>query len=168
MNQWIIKTFNKDKAVIINLVHETGKVTTHWAIPNSENVVTLKRPKAAITLTKEGTHYTTARNIPTYYVKHTNCEPVNLQDIKKGVYTTETFEVIITNNEVQKAYNSSKKSSITDEAKIIIIFMIIGFIAIGYLFNTKLKEINNSINNPTPEPEIVEEVEEDGTYQGYN
>lgn len=165
MRQFIIKTFLKHKAVIVYMVDETGKVNPYWCIPDKDFSVVIPERAEAVLLSREATHFTTKRNIPTYFVKYSNADAVNLNNINKGIHTAAQFEEIKTNDQAQKIFKSMKKGAWTDETKLILAFMVLGFLILGYFFNSQISDIKDIVNTPDPTPIVeVEEEEEANPY----
>ena len=142
MQEIYIKLFKKHKAVIIKRINESGRVTTHWAIPSPDNVVTILGLNDAIVLHSDARLLSTKRNIPTYFVTYLDCQPLTLDDLKReGVYSTATLKLILKNDLAQKAFKAGNQSKMSDEAKLIILVVLVGFIALGYFLNMKLEEL---------------------------
>jgi len=159
LKEWYIKNFKRDKAVIIYFVRKDRRVTQHWCELFSDNTVKVGNTGHATVIDLESAKLTTKWNIPTFWVHHTNCEAMDLEE-KTPVqpkYTSSELDLIIDNDEVEKLYRASKKSALSNEGLIIIGAIVLGFLAMFYFFNTKLNAIDNKIPDPTP---IVETVEE--------
>lgn len=152
LGELYIRLFRKHEAVIIKRLNESGRLTTHWAVPNPDNVVKLLDVDDGILLHKDSRLLSTKRNIPTYIVTYEDCQPITLDDLKrKGIYSTAEIHLILENDLAQKSFKAGNKSKISDEAKLIIVVIIIGFLVLGYFLNTKLMELK-----PVPEPDVLE------------
>lgn len=156
--EWIIKTFNKSKAVIVYLKHENKRVTKHWCLLNNDNTVKITGLDFGVVISNESTYLTTKWNIPTYFVDYKNCETINLDNPNESQYSAEEFSLILDNDEAGKIFRSTQSGVLSQENMIILVAIILGFIATFYFFNTKLVDITNRLPEPTP---IVETVEED-------
>lgn len=155
MRELFIKWFYKHKAVIIKVVDEAGRLTTHWAIPEKDGTVKLIGVEKAVVLTKESMMISTKRNIPTFLVNYANCETIDIRDIDKHIYDANEFRLILDNDMAEKVFKASTNKSISDEGKIIILVVVICVMGMGYFLNTKITEIKTLV---TPEPAIVEVV----------
>jgi len=155
MKEIYIKAFKKHKAVIIKRINESGRVTTHWAIPSPDNIVNILGLNDAIVLHSDAKLLSTKRNIPTYFVTYKDCQPLTLTDLKReGVYSTAKLKLILQNDLAQKAFKAGNENKISDEAKLILIVIIAGLIGLGYFLNMKIAELDVA---PAVEP-IVEDV----------
>ena len=158
--EWLIKNFSKDKAVIVYFVKEDARIKKHWCIPNSDGTVSLPSINASIVITKETRYLTTKHNIPTYVAHYENCESMDLTNLNERYLTAEQLDLIIENEELAKAYRASQKHSLSNEGMFILIALAVGFLGMFYFFNTKFKELDNKLPDPTP---IVETIENDNT-----
>lgn len=157
LKQTYIKLFLKNKAVIIKKITESGRMTSHWAIPSKENTVKINETSDAVVLHKDARLLSTKHNIPTYVVHYRDCQPILLDDLqRKGIYGTEELRLILDNTEAEKIFRAGNKSSISQEAKMIILVLIFGFIGLGYYVNTLIPK------PVEPEPIPIVEVIDDG------
>ena len=148
-----IRIFKKSQAVIILRVNESGRITTHWAIPHPDNIVKLVDVDDAITLHKSARFLSTKRNIPTYLVNYGDSQPIDLTDVaREGHYSIQELRLILDSDLAQKAFKAGNTSKISDEAKIIIIIILVGFLALGYYLNMQITKLA-----PPPGP-VYEEV----------
>ena len=154
LKQTYIKLFLKSKAVIIKRVDVSGRMTSHWAIPDQYNTVKLNESKDAVILDKDARLLSTKHNIPTYVFSYKDCQPLTLDDLtRKGVYDTEELREILDNTEAVKVFRAENKSSMSQEAKMIILVLIFGFLALGYFINSKIPA---PVEDPTPVVEVVD------------
>jgi len=156
MKEWIIKTFFKHKAVKILMADESGRIKTHWAIPEKDNTVKLIGTSKAIVLSNESMLLSGKSNIPTFLVRYNNCEPIDIKNINNGVYGADEFRLILDNDMADKVFKASNSSKLSDEGKIIIVFIVLVGLALGYFLNTKLEDIK-AIVEPVPIVEVLEE-----------
>jgi len=157
LKEMYIKNFQKRKAVIVYMADEAGRLTSHWAIPDkTDNTVRLLGAEKAIVLHHDKMVLSTKHNIPTYIVHNSNCEPVDLQDVQKGIYGAAEFEMILNNDMAEKIFKASTRSKITDEGKIIIGVVLLAVVALGYFMNTKFEDLKTALE-PEPTPIVVVE-----------
>ena len=153
--EWYIKNFNKKRAVIIYFAHETGHLTKHWCLPYRDNTVKLDGIEKAIVLSRE-TQLLSEGNVPTFYVHWSNCETMNLDDIRKSYFDADEMRLILDNDEAHKVFSATRKSSISNEGFFILIALAVGFVAMFYFFNAKFNDLNNKLADPAPIVEVVE------------
>lgn len=159
LKELYIKTFKRQDAVIIKRVSESGRITSHWVVPSPSNVVQLNEIPEAITLHKDARYLSTKWNIPTYLMTYKTCEPIKLEELdRKSFYQADELHLILETDLAKKAYQSSEKSKVSDEIKLVLIVLIVGFIALGYYFNSQLALLQPDPvidpNNPTPVVEV--------------
>ena len=163
MKEFIIKTFFKNKAVIVLMADESGHLRKHWAIPEKDNTVKLIGVQKAVVLSKESMLLSGKGNVPTFIARYNNCEPVDLKDITNGLYGADEFRLILDNDMAEKVFKATQNKKLSDEGKIIITVVIIVGLVLGYFLNTKLVDLQNLL---TPEPNpIVEVIEEVNNYE---
>lgn len=160
MYELFIKTFYKNKAVIVLMADESGRLKKYWAIPDKDNTVKLHGVKKAIVLSNESMLLTGKHNIPTFIARYNNCEPVILSDINNGIYSADEFRLILDNDMAEKVFKATQNKKLTDEGKIIVLVIIIVGLALGYFLNAKLVDIKNTIE-PAPIVEVIDD--EDNT-----
>ena len=160
MKEFIIKNFFKHKAVIVLMADESGRLRKHWAIPENDNTVKLIGVEKAIVLSNEAMLLTGKSNVPTFIVRYDNCEPIDLRDIKAGVYGTEEFRMILDNDMAKKVFKATSSQKLSDDTKIILAVILAVGVTLGYFLNTKLEDLRILID-PTPIVEVVEEVNSD-------
>lgn len=156
LKQWYISTFKRSEAVIIYVAHETGRITHHWCIPYIDDTVKVEGLDKAVVISRETQRLSTKWNIPTFFVHHSNCESIDLDDVKKGYFTTKELRLILDNDEADKIFRVTDKGGLTKEATIILGVVVLGFLGMFYLFNTKMNEVKNLIVEPAPIVEVVE------------
>jgi len=154
--QWIIKTFKRNQAVIVYVLDEAGRITRNWCIPERDKTVKIEGISKAVAISRDTMRLSTKWNIPTFFVHHSNCESMNLDDLRESYYTADEFRLILDNDEANKVFRASKNGALSNEGLIILVVVILGFISMFYFFNTKLGDIDNKI----PEPNPIVEVEE--------
>ena len=158
MKQWIIKNFKRKKAVIIHLVHEDGHYTKHWCLPHKDNVVRITDTDNTTVINRESMMLSTKHNVPTFVVHYSNCEVMHLDDTRKSHYTSDELQLIIDNNEIDKAIKASSGNKMSNETLILLVIVVFGFIASIYYNNMKFADLQEDL---FPEPAvIVETVEE--------
>ena len=158
MKEFIIKNFFKHRAVIVLMADESGRLRKHWAIPEKDNTVKLIGVEKAIVLSNEAMLLTGKTNVPTFIVRYDNCEPIDLRDIKKGVYGTEEFRLILDNDMAKKVFKASSNQKLSDDTKIIIAIILVVGLTLGYFLNTKIEDLKILV-----EPDPIVEVIEDNT-----
>ena len=158
LKQWYIKNFKKREAVIIYVADESGRLTRHWCIPERDNIVRVEGLPKAVVISKETMRLSTKHNIPTFVVHHSNCESLDLADIRVSYFTADELRLILDNDEAHKVFNASKQGSLSSEGMIILVALALGFLAMFYFFNTKLTALDDKIPDPVPIVEIIEEV----------
>ena len=150
-----IKTFKRHKCVIVKVINESGRITSHWAIPSPENTVKLNETMDAIVLHKDARLLSTKRNIPTYIVHYKDCIPLTLENLKReGVYSTNELRMILDNDLAEKVFKAGNKGRFSDEAKMLVMVIIVAVLALGYYLNMRIVEL---VPEPDPNP-VVEEV----------
>jgi len=159
LTQWIIKNFQRSKAVIIYVADEAGHFTKHWCIPEKDSTVKLEGIDKAVVITRESMRLSTKWNVPTFIVHHSNCEVMNLDDLRESHYTADEFRLILDNDEAHKVFSATKKSGLSSEGMTILIALVLGFLAMFNFFNTMLNDIDSKIPEPLPIVEVVEVVE---------
>lgn len=158
MKEFIIKTFFKHRAVIVLMADESGRLRKHWAIPEMDNTVKLIGVEKAIVLSNEAMLLTGKTNVPTFIVRYDNCEPIDLRDVKAGVYGTEEFRMILDNDMAKKVFKATSNQKLSDDTKIILAVILVVGVTLGYFLNTKLEEIRTLVE-PAPIVEVVEGAE---------
>ena len=157
--EYFIKTFKKSEAVIAKRIDESGRMTTHWVIPSPDNTIRLLGQPDSFVLHKDARFLSTKWNIPTYFFTYKSCEPIALDDLKREhFYTSIEIDLILESDLAQKAYRSQGKGKISDEIKMVLIVLIVGFIALGYFFNSQIQNLNIDPVDPTA-PIVVTEVD---------
>ena len=156
MKEFIIKTFFKHKAVVILMADESGHLRKHWAIPEKDNTVKLIGVQKAVVLSRESMLLSTKSNVPTFIVRYNNCEPIDLKDITNGHYGTEEFRLILNNDMAEKVFKASNTQKLSDEAKIIMLVVVVVGLAVGYFLNAKIEDLKTLID-PAPIVEVVED-----------
>ena len=155
MKEFIIKNFFKHRAVIVLMADESGRLRKHWAIPEKDNTVKLIGVEKAIVLSNEAMLLTGKTNVPTFIVRYDNCEPIDLRDIKKGVYGTEEFRLILDNDMAKKVFKASSNQKLSDDTKIIIAIILVVGLTLGYFLNTKIEDLKILVE-PDPIVEVIE------------
>ena len=155
MKEFIIKNFYKHRAVIVLMADESGRLRKHWAIPEKDNTVKLIGVEKAIVLSNEAMLLTGKSNVPTFIVRYDNCEPIDLRDVNAGIYGTEEFRLILDNDMAKKVFKASTSQKLTDDTKIIIAFILIVGVSLGYFLSAKIEDLGILIE-PTPIVEVIE------------
>jgi len=153
-NEWVIQNFKRKKAVIIYVADESGHLTKHWCIPERDNTVKIQGVPKAVLINRESMRLSTKWNIPTFVVHHTNCEVINLNDQRQSYYNADELRLILDNDEAHKVFSASKGGRLSSDTMIILAVIVIGFLFIGYFFNTKLEAIQSAVN-PDPIVEVI-------------
>lgn len=154
MKQFIIKTFQKKKAVIVYVADEAGHLTQHWCVPDRDNRVRVNGLDKAVLISRETMRLSTKWNIPTFVVHHSNCESMNLDDPRASYYNADELRLILDNEEAHNVFNSSKSGVLSNESLILLAVVILGFLFISYFFNSKLNAIQTLVE-PTAMVEVV-------------
>jgi hypothetical protein len=90
MNEWMIKTFYKDKAVKAVVAYPDKRIKTHWAIPEN-NTITIN----GFTYLIKAEDMMLGKGTPTFVYTSDSAEPINLMDLQKSLYTAEDFDTAI-------------------------------------------------------------------------
>lgn len=159
LKQFYIKNFQRSKAVIVMLVHEDQRLSKHWCIKYSDNTVKITDTPHAIVIDKNARYLSTKNNIPTYLVHHSNCECILVENQKEVFYTATELNLILEADEAKKVMNATSQGTISSEAMIILVVIVLGFLGMFYFFNTKLESIDEKVT-PAPIVEVVEDANE--------
>lgn len=155
-SQWIIKNFKKKEAVIIHVVDETGRISTNWCIPYSDNTVKVPGIHKAVAISRETRLLSTKWNIPTWVVHHENCEAMDLDNLRESYFTADEMRLILDSDEANKVLNAGNTGKLSNDTFILMIVIVLGFFVMFYFFNTKLNDINAKIEVETPIVEVIE------------
>jgi hypothetical protein len=142
MRQWIIKTFQKRKAVRIYLVMPDKRLKEYWVIPQG-NFVKIKGVGDFV-INLEGAHLS-SKNVPTFIYRADKLEPFDLQGGKESLMTSKEIQTALDANIASEIFNASKGSAISQDVVIICLVVIVAVAGAWYMLDTKLTAIMEAL-----------------------
>lgn len=132
-NQFLIKTFFKNKAVIIVIHYPNHRVKEYWALPHPEDktIVHVDDGEYSIDTTTE--YFSLKNGVPMFTYQWKERKPLNVLKDTQETYTAQMFQDITSNTFMRQANNITSGKSAVDLTVITLLAVVVGFGVLFYL-----------------------------------
>ena len=129
MNQWTIKNFYKNKAVILVIHYPNHRVKEYWALPNKgeQNTASVLKDQTRYNIDTETQYFAIRNGVPVFTYKHNEINPINILQESLSPYPAHEFETAMLNKVVPEIHKASSGKPTIDWA------MISAFVGIAVL-----------------------------------
>ena len=139
MSQWTIKTFHKNKAVLIRIATDDHREKTYWGIPVN-NQVDIKGIGTFVLNDKD--FYLNSKRIPVYYFNTEHLSPINMKTTQVSQMTPIDLLTMKDANIAQQIFSASQnKMNIGMIGIMLSILSLIGIGAVYYLLQQDIAKI---------------------------
>lgn len=132
-NQFIIKNFHKNKAVIAIIHYPNHRVREVWALPHpsDKNIIHIGDGEYSIDTTTD--YFSLKNGVPCFTYQYKEKKPINvLKDIQEQ-YTAQEFKQITNNTFIRQVHKAQSGVSDINWAMLTLLVCIAGFALLYYV-----------------------------------
>jgi hypothetical protein len=141
MKLFIYKVLFKHKVVRYIMNYKDGRSVIAYAIPTENGDIKIGNGLYHLG-ERKGSYY---KGVPTYIFKDGRIDPINPLDAEESVYPASYYDTGINSNVISEVFKTAKE----DKPQLSMLFMIgamvVGFIVLWYMLDTRLDEIWESL-----------------------